>query len=147
MLCTVKNILNSNPKSLILNPPSSSSKSVSLMHDQNLNNEKIIYTGMPAGLLLTIEGKTIYHAGDTALFSDLKLIGRHEPDVAFLPIGDNFTMGPEDAAIAAEWVQAKLVVPIHYNTFPVIKQDPHQFIESLSGIEGKVLKVGEGLDL
>ncbi|MDO6846814.1 metal-dependent hydrolase [Priestia megaterium] len=111
------------------------------------NNEKIIYTGMPAGLLLTIEGKTIYHAGDTGLFSDLKLIGRHEPDVAFLPIGDNFTMGPEDAAIAAEWVQAKLVVPIHYNTFPVIKQDPHQFVESLSGIEGKVLKVGEGLDL
>ncbi|MEQ7806877.1 metal-dependent hydrolase [Priestia megaterium] len=111
------------------------------------NNEKIIYTGMPAGLLLTIEGKTIYHAGDTALFSDLQLIGRHEPDVAFLPIGDNFTMGPEDAAIAAEWVQAKLVVPIHYNTFPVIKQDPHQFVESLSGIEGKVLKAGEGLDL
>ena len=56
-------------------------------------------------------------------------------------------MGPEDAAIAAEWVQAKLVVPIHYNTFPVIKQDPHQFVESLSDIEGKVLKVGEGLDL
>lgn len=111
------------------------------------NNEKIIYTGMPAGLLLTIEGKTIYHAGDTALFSDLKLIGRHKPDLAFLPIGDNFTMGPEDAAIAAEWVQAKLVVPIHYNTFPVIKQDPHQFVESLSGIEGKVLKAGEGLDL
>ncbi|MFE3889088.1 metal-dependent hydrolase [Priestia sp. YIM B13446] len=111
------------------------------------NNEKIIYTGMPAGLLLTIEGKTIYHAGDTGLFSDLKLIGPHEPDVAFLPIGDNFTMGPEDAAIAAEWVQAKLVVPIHYNTFPVIKQDPHQFVESLSDIEGKVLKVGEGLDL
>jgi L-ascorbate metabolism protein UlaG (beta-lactamase superfamily) len=111
------------------------------------NNEKIIYTGMPAGLLLTIEGKTIYHAGDTALFSDLKLIGRHKPDVAFLPIGDNFTMGPEDAAIAAEWVQAKLVVPIHYNTFSVIKQDPHQFVESLSGIEGKVLKAGEGLDL
>ncbi|MFP7734418.1 metal-dependent hydrolase [Priestia aryabhattai] len=111
------------------------------------NNEEIIYTGMPAGLLLTIEGKTIYHAGDTALFSDLKLIGRHKPDVAFLPIGDNFTMGPEDAAIAAEWVQAKLVVPIHYNTFPVIKQDPYQFVESLSGIEGKVLKAGEGLDL
>jgi len=111
------------------------------------NNEKIIYTGMPAGLLLTIEGKTIYHAGDTALFSDLKLIGRHKPDLAFLPIGDNFTMGPEDAGIAAEWVQAKLVVPIHYNTFPVIKQDPHQFVESLSGIQGKVLKVGEGLDL
>ncbi|PFW72300.1 metal-dependent hydrolase [Priestia aryabhattai] len=111
------------------------------------NNEKIIYTGMPAGLLLTIEGKTIYHAGDTALFSDLKLIGRHKPDLAFLPIGDNFTMGPEDAGIAAEWVQAKLVVPIHYNTFPVIKQDPHQFVESLSGIEGKVLKAGEGLDL
>ncbi len=60
------------------------------------------------------EGKTIYHAGDTGLFSDMKLIGeRHPIDLAFLPIGDNFTMGPEDAALAAKFLEAKTVVPIH----------------------------------
>ncbi|MCP1190902.1 metal-dependent hydrolase [Priestia flexa] len=110
-------------------------------------SKQIVYTGMPAGLLLTIEGKTIYHAGDTALYSDMKLLSDYHPDVAFLPIGDNFTMGPEDAAIAASWINAKLVVPIHYDTFPVIKQDPHEFVQSLKGIEGKVLQPGEGLDL
>ncbi|MDC2863045.1 metal-dependent hydrolase [Bacillus sp. BP-3] len=111
-------------------------------------NQTITYTGMPAGIVFTAEGKTIYHAGDTALFSDMKLIGsRHEIDVAFLPIGDNFTMGPEDAALAAEWVGAKVVVPMHYNTFPVIEQDPHQFVEKLTSSVGKVLAAGEGIEL
>ena len=85
------------------------------------------------------EGKTIYHAGDTGLFSDMKLIGeRHPIDLAFLPIGDNFTMGPEDAAYAAKLLGAKTIVPIHYNTFPPIKQDPNQFIEMLENKNGKV---------
>jgi L-ascorbate metabolism protein UlaG (beta-lactamase superfamily) len=111
--------------------------------------KKIVYTGMPAGILFSAEGKTIYHAGDTALFSDMKIIGeRNTIDVAFLPIGDNFTMGPEDAATAASWLGAKLVVPIHYNTFPVIEQDPKAFVGLLqSGIEGKVLKSGETMEL
>ncbi|MFC0557927.1 metal-dependent hydrolase [Halalkalibacter alkalisediminis] len=110
--------------------------------------QKMVYTGMPAGLLFTAEGKTIFHAGDTALFGDMKLIGeRNTIDVAFLPIGDNFTMGPEDAAIAAEWLQAKRVVPIHYNTFPVIEQDPVEFAENLSGKKGLPLKVGESIEL
>ena len=74
------------------------------------------------------EGKTIYHAGDTGLFSDMKLIGeRHPIDLAFFPIGDNFTMGPEDAALAAKFLKAKIVVPIHFDTFPPIKQDPNEF--------------------
>ncbi|WP_368503562.1 metal-dependent hydrolase [Alkalihalophilus sp. As8PL] len=111
-------------------------------------SQKIIYTGMPAGILLTLEGKTIYHAGDTALFSDMKLIGeRNLIDLAFIPIGDNFTMGPEDASIAAEWLQAKQVVPVHYNTFPVIEQDPNEFAANLSGKKGKVLEVGESIEL
>ncbi|MEH6889915.1 metal-dependent hydrolase [Bacillus sp. JJ864] len=111
-------------------------------------NQTITYTGMPAGIVFMAEGKTIYHAGDTALFSDMKLIGsRHAIDVAFLPIGDNFTMGPEDAALAAEWVGAKVVVPMHYNTFPVIEQDPHQFVEKLTSGVGKVLEAGEGIEL
>ncbi|REJ31426.1 MAG: metal-dependent hydrolase [Caldibacillus debilis] len=108
----------------------------------------IVYLGMPAGVLLTIEGKTIYHAGDTALFSDMKLIGeRHPIDLAFLPIGDNFTMGPEDAAYAAKLLNAKTVVPIHYNTFPVIQRDPEAFVAKLEGGNGKVLKPGDEIEL
>jgi L-ascorbate metabolism protein UlaG (beta-lactamase superfamily) len=110
--------------------------------------KQIVYTGMPAGILFTTEGKTIYHAGDTALFYDMKLIGeRNSIDIAFLPIGDNFTMGPEDAVLAAEWLQAKTVVPIHYNTFPVIEQNPDDFVAKLKGQTGKVLKPGESLEL
>ena len=94
------------------------------------------------------EGKTIYHAGDTALFSDMKLIGeRHPIDLAFLPIGDNYTMGPEDAAYAAKLLAAKTIVPIHYNTFPVIKQDPQDFLQLLENQNGKILNPGEGMEL
>ncbi|MEW9675507.1 metal-dependent hydrolase [Lentibacillus sp. L22] len=108
----------------------------------------IIYTGMPAGILLTVEGKTIYHVGDTGLFSDLKLIGdRNDIDVAFVPIGDNFTMGPEDALVAADWIQAKTVVPIHYNTFPLIEQDAGAFADRVKTGEGKVLEIGESMEL
>ncbi|WP_280769912.1 metal-dependent hydrolase [Salipaludibacillus daqingensis] len=111
-------------------------------------NQKIIYTGMPAGILFSAEGKTIYHAGDTALFSDLKLIGEyHEVDVALLPIGDNFTMGPEDALIAADWIRAKKVVPIHYNTFPVIEQDANKFASEVRTGKGIVMHAGDEIDV
>lgn len=107
-----------------------------------------IYTGMPGGILLTIDGKTIYHVGDTGLFSDLKMIGElNEIDLAFIPIGDNFTMGPEDALIAAEWIGAKRVVPVHYNTFPVIEQDPDAFVKRLKTSEGIAMKVGQTISL
>lgn len=111
-------------------------------------NNEIIYLGMPAGVLFMAEGKTVFHAGDTGLFSDMKLIGeRHPIDLAFLPIGDNFTMGPEDAALAAEFLQAKVVVPVHYNTFPPIKQDPNKFIGLLKNNNGKVLEPGDSIEL
>ncbi|SER90855.1 metal-dependent hydrolase [Psychrobacillus sp. OK032] len=107
-----------------------------------------IYTGMPAGVLVTAEGKTIYHAGDTALFGDMKLIGdRNNIDVAFLPIGDNFTMGPEDAAYAVELLKPEIVVPIHYNTFPPIKQDPNKFKELVKAAEVQVLDAGDSVQL
>jgi len=107
-----------------------------------------IYTGMPAGVLFTAEGKTIYHAGDTALFGDMKLIGdRNNIGVAFLPIGDNFTMGPEDAAYAVELVKPEIVVPIHYNTFPPIKQDPNKFKELVKTAEVQVLDAGDSVQL
>ncbi|MFD1851890.1 metal-dependent hydrolase [Oceanobacillus bengalensis] len=108
----------------------------------------VVYGGMPGGILLTAEGKTIYHLGDTALFSDLKMYGEmHDIDLAFIPIGDNFTMGPEDALVAADWVKAKVVVPIHYNTFPVIEQDPNDFVSKVKTGEGKVLEIGEALEI
>ncbi|NRS18001.1 metal-dependent hydrolase [Brevibacillus sp. HB1.4B] len=116
-----------------------------------LDDEKqIVYMGMPGGFVIELGGKTLYHAGDTGLFGDMKLIGeRHNIDLAFLPIGDVFTMGPEDALVAAEWVQADFVVPIHYDTFPPIKQDGEAFVAELAekDIRGKALKPGETLRL
>lgn len=104
--------------------------------------------GIAAGLILTIDDKVIYHAGDTALFTDMTLIGQqHAIDLAFLPIGDNFTMGPADAAIAASWLKAKKVVPVHYNTFPVIEQDPQDFFKLLPEEQGLPVAIGETIDL
>lgn len=104
-----------------------------------------LYAGVPVGFVIEMGGKVVYHAGDTGLFEDMKLIGRRfDIDVAFLPIGGRFTMGPNDAAEAAEWLQARHVVPIHYGTFPVIRQDGEAFVERLSrrGIQGTALKPG-----
>jgi len=128
-------------------------KMTQAFHSSSIIDEEkqtITYMGMPAGFLLTIEGKEIYHAGDTALFGDLALYGaHHEIDLAFLPIGDNFTMGPDDALIAADMLQAKAVVPIHYDTFDLIKQDANAFCEKIEaqGQTGHLLAIGESLEL
>lgn len=109
---------------------------------------QMIYMGEPAGFILQAEGKTLYHAGDTAEFGDMALLGEaFEIDLAFLPIGDNFTMGPQDAASAAKRLKAKQVVPIHYNTFPVIEQDPDAFVQLLPEKVGKVMAVGETIEI
>lgn len=108
--------------------------------------KKIIYGGMPGGFIINWNGLTILHSGDTSLFSDMKLIGeRNQIDVAFLPIGDVFTMGPQDAALAAEWLKAKTVVPLHFDTFPPIKQDAQAFADGLTskGITGRAMQPGE----
>jgi len=128
-------------------------KMTQAFHSSSIIDEEkqtITYMGMPAGFLLTIEGKEIYHAGDTALFGDLALYGaHHEIDLAFLPIGDNFTMGPDDALIAADMLQAKAVVPIHYDTFDLIKQDANAFCEKIEAQcqTGHPLAIGESLEL
>ena len=110
-------------------------------------DKQLVYLGMPAGVLLMIDGKTIYHAGDTALFSDMKLIGdRHPIDLAFLPIGDNFTMGIEDAIYATELLSPKKVAPIHFNTFGLIKVDPNDFINGVNG-KGLLLQPGENIEM
>lgn len=107
-----------------------------------------LYMGEPAGIVFQAEGKTVYHAGDTALFSDMKLLNQfYDIDVAFLPIGDNFTMGPEEAAVAAEYINAKTVVPIHYNTFELIRQDASTFVDRLKPGTGKIMRVGDSIEL
>ncbi len=91
------------------------------------DGEAFVAPGVPAGLVVRFGGATVYFAGDTCLFGDMRLIGEEGLDVAVLPIGDHFTMGPADAARAAGFLAAKTVIPCHYNTFPPIRQDPQQF--------------------
>lgn len=102
--------------------------------------------GHAAGALVDFFGTKIYFAGDTALFSDMKLLDRFgQIDYAFLPIGDNFTMGPEDALIAANYINARVTIPIHYKTWPVIDADPNQFVKDLKDkyqLKGRVVEPG-----
>jgi L-ascorbate metabolism protein UlaG (beta-lactamase superfamily) len=108
------------------------------------------YGGNPAGFLLTIASKKIYHACDTGLFYDMKLIGEEGVELAILPIGDNFTMGPDDALRAVKLIRPRQVVPIHYNTFDVIQQDPHAWarrVASETDAQCIVLAPGETLVL
>lgn len=108
------------------------------------------YGGEPAGVLVTADGKTVYHTGDTGLFYDMKLIGEMNPvDYMLLPIGDNFTMGITDAVKAAELVNPKRAIPMHYNTFPVIEADPNEFKKKIEekGIDSQVLEFGEEFEL
>ena len=86
------------------------------------------FTTVPGGFLLHLDGRRIYHAGDTALLIDMQLL-RGKVDVAILPIGDNFTMGPEDAAEAVGFIEPEVVIPVHYDTWPLIAQDPERFRE------------------
>ncbi len=107
-----------------------------------------IYGGVACGLLVQADGKSLYHAGDTALFMDMQLLARVGLDVALLPIGDNFTMGPEDALIALDFLKPKVAVPMHYNTWPGIAQDPSAFAAQAAGKGHTVraLKPGETLE-
>ncbi|WP_309396165.1 metal-dependent hydrolase [Cerasicoccus maritimus] len=109
-----------------------------------------IYMGQPAGIVVTSDKKSFYHAGDTGLFSDMKLIGdRYNIELAMLPIGDRFTMGPEDAIIACEYIRPRLVVPIHYNTFPgMIDQDPDAFAEKAAetGVAVCIMACGDVIE-
>ncbi len=107
--------------------------------------------GHACGFVVNVSGITLYFAGDTALFGDMALIGKLEKlDYALLPIGDNFTMGPEDAVVAAEMLQARHVIPMHYNTWPLIAQDPQKFkraVERKCPTTVHVLQPGETLPL
>lgn len=109
------------------------------------------YGGIASGYLIWLDNFCFYYAGDTALFGDMReVIGREKIDVAFLPIGDVYTMGPEDALIAAEWLGAKEVIPMHYNTFPAIHQDVFAFkktVETQTNSNCVVLEPGQTFQL
>lgn len=104
------------------------------------------YLGEPAGFVVGLEnGQTIYYAGDTSLFGDMKLIAElYRPDIAFLPIGDRFTMGPDTAAIAARWLGVKQVVPMHWGTFPQLTGTPAMLKTHLTGSGIDVLELHPG---
>jgi L-ascorbate metabolism protein UlaG (beta-lactamase superfamily) len=123
-------------------------RAVQALHSSSVLEQSL---GNPCGFLIQIEGKLIYHAGDTGLFGDMELLPKlyGQIDLAMLPIGDRYTMGPKEAAYAAKLIRPKLVVPMHYNTFPAIKQDPRQFKAMLDDldIDCRVLSVDETLEI
>lgn len=111
------------------------------------DGDKVLYGGNPCGFLIKAEGKTIYHAGDTGLTKEMELL--KDVDVAFLPIGGNFVMDVDDAIEAVKMIKPKIVVPIHYNTWDIIKADVGHFKSEVQklGIECRDLKPGESLAL
>ena len=108
------------------------------------------YGGNPCGVLLKLADGTIYHAADTGLFGDMQLIGEEGIDIAILPIGDNYTMGPGDAVRAVKLIRPKRVIPDHFNTWPAIAQDVEawaQRVRSETSATPVVLKPGGGCEL
>jgi len=121
------------------------------LHGSSLvTDSDIVYLGNPCGFLLTMDEKTVYHAGDTGLFGDMEMIGDlNTIDLALLPIGDNFTMGIDDAVIAAKRLRPTVVVPMHYNTFDLIKVDAQEFARKAEAenINCIVLNPGEDVEV
>ncbi len=113
------------------------------------DDDKIVYGGDPAGFVLSIEnGPVLYHAGDTAVFSDMQLIRElHHPELAMLPIGDHYTMGPKGAALAAKFLGVKSVLPIHFGTFPVLTGTPAALEKELAGTGVEVIHTEPGRTL
>lgn len=121
-------------------------------HSSAYNEEdgSVVANGVPAGLIVKFGGKTMYFAGDTALFGDMALIGEEGLDLAVLPIGDHFTMGPDDAVRAAKLLKAKAVTPCHYNTFPAVEQDGAKFlsnVEAATDSRGILLNPGQSAEI
>jgi L-ascorbate metabolism protein UlaG (beta-lactamase superfamily) len=125
---------------------------VHAIHSSGIEDgSEMVYGGEPCGFVIRLEdGTRLYHAGDTAVFSDMALIRElYEPDVAILPIGDHYTMSPREAAVAARLLQPKVIVPAHYGTFPALTGTPEAFREELKkqGVSAElvVLKPGDAL--
>lgn len=110
----------------------------------------VVAPGIPAGLMVRFGGATIYFAGDTCLFGDMALIGEEGLDLAVLPIGDHYTMGPGDAVRAAKLLNAKAVTPCHYNTQPMLEQDGQAWlnaVEAATSSRGILLQPGDSVEI
>lgn len=128
--------------------PGGSAKLVPAVHTSTTPDGKV--TTPPAGMVVRFGGKTIYFAGDTSLFGDMAFIGDEELDIAVLPIGDHFTMGPSDAVKAARLLRAPVIIPGHYNTFPAIAQNAAAFaadVESHTASRVTIFQPGETREL
>ena len=112
--------------------------------------DQVVAPGIPAGLIVRFGGRAIYFAGDTCLFGDMRLIGEEGIDIAVLPIGDHYTMGPDDALRAVKFIEPRIVIPCHFNTFPPIKQDGAKFAEQVTRqtkANGVLLAPGESFEI
>jgi len=124
---------------------------VHALHSSSIRDgDKLVYGGEPCGFIVRLPGGfTIYHAGDTAVFGDMKMIGElYAPDLALLPIGDHYTMGPREAALAIRLLNVRHVVPMHYGTFPNLAGRPETLREltgDVPSLEIHALKPGESL--
>jgi L-ascorbate metabolism protein UlaG (beta-lactamase superfamily) len=124
---------------------------VQAVHSNSIHDQgKLIYGGEPAGFIVRLPGgTTIYHAGDTCVFGDMKLIAElYAPDIALLPIGDHYTMGPREAALAIRLLNVRHVVPMHYGTFPQLTGTPQalrEFTKDIAGLEIHAMKPGDML--
>jgi L-ascorbate metabolism protein UlaG (beta-lactamase superfamily) len=110
-----------------------------------------LYMGQACGFIVEMDGHVIYYAGDTGLFSDMKLLRElYHPDIAILPVGGRYTMGPEECMMAAAWVGAKTVIPMHVNTYPEIEQDMPAFkraVELTTVMHVEIMQPGDSLEL
>jgi L-ascorbate metabolism protein UlaG (beta-lactamase superfamily) len=124
---------------------------VNALHSCGIKDgDQIIYGGEACGYIIRLPGGlTIYHAGDTAVFGDMKIIADlYAPDLAMLPVGDHFTMGPREAALAIRMLNVRHVIPMHFGTFPSLTGNPEQLREltrDINGLEIHILKAGESL--
>ena len=123
---------------------------VEAKHSSSIDDDGVtIYGGVAAGYIVQVDGEpTIYHSGDTALFNDMKVLRElYAPEIACLPIGDHFTMGPRAAAFAAEYVGSKKIIPMHYGTFPQLTGTPKELRDHLRGKEIEVVDLRPGASL
>lgn len=142
----LQNVTGMNPGGT-LNAMGLSMTMVPAVHSSSVEDDgQLVYTGIATGYVVKFEnGQTIYYAGDTAIFGDMRLIGEiYKPDIAFLPIGDLYTMGPEQAAKAGEMLGVRQIVPMHYGTFPALTGTPARLRELVEGRGVQVLELKPG---
>lgn len=121
-------------------------KMTNALHGSGISDDgNMIYGGNPGGFVIDVNGKKIYHAGDTGLTYDMKLLEDEKIDVAFLPIGGNYTMDIDDAVKASDFIKAKIVVPMHYNTFGLINAEPELFKGKVKSSDVVILNINESI--